>query len=107
MNLLFLSSLEKTTEEGHITNAQVSISEQQGVWYAIWSELNEEGEPTQETWYEGLHWQELLAVFREQVFAKQCEGFKPLVDMGVRELAIVDVRNLPPEDALLQRAACR
>lgn len=85
MNLMFLNCLEKATEEGRVRTAQVSIGENQGVWVVMWNEVKEDGRSEQETWYEGLHWDEMMSSFREGVFTKQCEGFKPLLEMNVSE----------------------
>ncbi|WP_141335226.1 HRDC domain-containing protein [Paenibacillus sp. tmac-D7] len=93
MNLIFLNSLEKAGKEGNVRTAQVTIGEQQGIWHIMWTEVQEDGRKTQESWYEGLHWEEMLAVFRERVFAKQCEGFKPLLDIRISELADMDDRT--------------
>lgn len=93
MNLMFLNSLEKAGKDGRMLTAQVTIGEDQGTWHVMWSELNENGRSIQETWYEGLHWEDMLSVFRERVFAKQCDGFKPLLDMRVSEIADMDDRT--------------
>ncbi|WP_019534296.1 HRDC domain-containing protein [Paenibacillus ginsengihumi] len=94
MNLMFLNSLEKTTEEGRVRTGQVSIGEHQGQWSVIWSETKEDGRPVQECWFEGIHWDELLAVFRERIAAKQSEGFRPLIEMGAGGIELLDERAL-------------
>ncbi|WP_281885289.1 HRDC domain-containing protein [Paenibacillus sp. YYML68] len=93
MNLMFLNSLEKAAASGEVRTAQVSIGEEQGVWHVMWSEQEENGRLRQESWYEGLHWEEMLAIFRERVFSKQCEGFHPLLEMKVSELSELDERS--------------
>ncbi|WP_127489220.1 HRDC domain-containing protein [Paenibacillus ehimensis] len=93
MNLVFLNSLEKPTEEGNVRTAQVTIGESQGIWMVMWNETREDGRKVQECWYEGLRWEEMLAVFRERVFAKQCGGYKPIVQVNVSEIDVLDRRT--------------
>jgi hypothetical protein len=81
--MLFLNSLEKRVTEDQIVSAQVSIGESQGCWYVGWQETKAEGRLTQETWFEGTGWEEMLAVFRQQIFAKQCDGFKPILEAAM------------------------
>lgn len=92
LNLMFMNSMEKATEEGRVRTAQVSIVENQGVWFVMWNEIKEDGRSEQETWYEGLHWDEMMSSFREGVFMKQCGGFKPLLEMSVSEVDGLDGR---------------
>ncbi|KZE78907.1 aldolase [Paenibacillus elgii] len=93
MNLVFLNSLEKATEEGNVRTAQVTIGESQGTWVVMWNETREDGRRVQECWYEGLRWEEMLAIFRERVFAKQCGGYKPIVQVNVSEIDVLDHRT--------------
>ncbi|WP_159882638.1 HRDC domain-containing protein [Paenibacillus puerhi] len=93
MNLMFLNSMEKVEESGSVRTGQVSVGEELGVWYVMWSEAQEDGTSLQETWYEGLQWEEMLKTFREQVFAKQCDGYKPLLEVRVSELDTLDERT--------------
>ncbi|MCM3268265.1 HRDC domain-containing protein [Paenibacillus elgii] len=93
MNLVFLNSLEKATEEGNVRTAQVTIGENQGTWMVMWNETREDGRRVQECWYEGLRWEEMLAIFRERVFAKQCGGYKPIVQVNVSEIDVLDRRT--------------
>ncbi len=88
LNLMFLNSLEKKTEEDRVRTAQVSIGEAQGTWYVMWSDIKEDGRASQESWYEGIHWDEMLAVFRERILEKQLEGFIPLLEMGSGDLTV-------------------
>lgn len=81
MNVLFLNSLELRTEENRVRTAQVSIAEHQGIWHALWSEPKDDGRIMQHTWYEGSHWQELMAAFRDGLREKQSEGYVPLVPL--------------------------
>ncbi|MBP1156776.1 hypothetical protein ACVLD2_002743 [Paenibacillus sp. PvR052] len=92
MNLMFLNSMEKATEEGRVRTAQVSICENQGSWVVMWNEIKEDGHSEQETWYEGLQWDEMLSSFRERVFMKQCDGFHPMLEMSVSEVDGLDGR---------------
>ncbi|MFC6229737.1 HRDC domain-containing protein [Paenibacillus allorhizosphaerae] len=91
---MFLNSLEKETGEGRVRTAQVSIGENQGSLHVLWTETKEDGHRTQENWYDGSHWDELLAAFRERLFMKQCDGFKPVVDVSGSDLAGSDGRSI-------------
>ncbi|MDF2964368.1 MAG: hypothetical protein K0S39_6103, partial [Paenibacillus sp.] len=81
MNMMFLNSLERTAGENEVSHAQVSISESQGRWLVAWQETETGGEMLQEVWYEGTGLEEMLTAFRTHIFTKQCEGFKPLLDV--------------------------
>ncbi|MCZ8516541.1 HRDC domain-containing protein [Paenibacillus filicis] len=89
---MFLNSLEKAESEGAARSAQVSIGEQEGIWYVMWTETEEDGRTRQEHWYEGMQWEEMLAVFRERVWSKQCEGFKPLIEAVAGGMNAADER---------------
>lgn len=94
MNLMFLNSLEKKTEEERVTTAQVSICENHGVWHVFWSEPGQDGKTVQHSWYEGLQWKDMLEAYREGVRAKREEGFFPLIDESPEVLALYRSRKL-------------
>lgn len=79
MNVLYVNTLEYQTGENRVRTAQVSITEHQGLWRTIWSETKEDGRIMEHAWYEGAHWPELLAAFREGLREKQNEGYAPLL----------------------------
>lgn len=81
MNLLFMNTMEKKAGDESILTAQIVIGEGKGIWHVLWSETLEDGHDRQDNWYEGPHWDELIAVFRENLFLKLKEGFVPLVTM--------------------------
>ncbi|SFL14141.1 HRDC domain-containing protein [Paenibacillus sp. 1_12] len=83
MNLLFLNSLEKRVSEERTINAQVSIGESQGSWYVGWQETKSDGRQVQESWFEGQGWEDMLTAFRQNLFTKQCEGFKPVLEAAM------------------------
>ncbi|WP_246627360.1 HRDC domain-containing protein [Paenibacillus solanacearum] len=91
---MFLNTLEKATDEGRVRTAQVSIGEQQGSFRVLWTETKEDGHRTQESWYEGLQWEELHAAFRERLFMKISEGFKPVVELNGNDLSGMDGRSM-------------
>lgn len=80
MNLVFVNSFEKRKDEGLIVQAQVSITEQRGLWQVVWNEPADNGEARQEVWYEGNKWQEMLVGFRLNLAEKAAEGYLPLID---------------------------
>ncbi|MCZ8519361.1 MULTISPECIES: HRDC domain-containing protein [Paenibacillus] len=92
MNLMFLNSMERTTAEGEVHTAQVTIGESEGTWIVMWNESPDEGLGAAETWYEGSEWNGMMQTFRERVFAKQCEGYAPMLEIQVSELSALDGR---------------
>jgi hypothetical protein len=80
MNLVFVNSFEKRTEEDRMVSAQVSIAEQHGVWHVLWNEPDQDGRGTQSSWYQGDMWQEMLTVFRTKLAEKAADGFLPLIE---------------------------
>jgi hypothetical protein len=84
MNLVFLNSFEKEAGEGRVKQAQVSIGETHGIWHVIWNEAKDDGKSSQEAWYEGNRWDEMLEKFRLKLHEKMGAGYVPLID-GVYE----------------------
>lgn len=80
MNLVFMNSLEMKVDEHDTRTAQVLIQESEGIWQVQWHELNEQGHPEQEQWFEGRSWDEMLNVFRYRLAEKLATGFTPLLD---------------------------
>lgn len=94
MHMLFLNSLEKKVGEDRVRSAQVSIGENHGRWFVAWQETGEDGNVHHEDWFEGPGWEEMLNVFREQMLAKQQDGFKPVLDIVMLpELAALDSKS--------------
>lgn len=83
MQLIFLSTMERKTEESRTSTAQVSITEHQGAWRVLWSEPGEDGKPSQHCWYEGGAWKDMLHAFREGLKEKRSVGYFPLVDSSL------------------------
>lgn len=84
MNLVFLSSFEKTAEDtGVISSAQVGIAEEAGEWRVWWHESGEEEEQSaeRESWYAGSAWDDMLAEFRLRIAVKRLAGYRPLVEL--------------------------
>ncbi|OUM95412.1 MAG: aldolase [Thermobacillus sp. ZCTH02-B1] len=79
MQLVFLNTLEKRTDEGRVVAAQVSIGESQGRWSVVWTEPGG-GSVRTDIWYEGASWEEMLSTFRHGVAVKLGEGYEPVLD---------------------------
>jgi len=79
MNLVFMNSLEKLTDD-HVWQGQVSICEQHGKWHVFWSAEDPAGKVLQEDWYEGAAWEEMMQVFRNRISEKLGEGFLPVLE---------------------------
>lgn len=77
MQIVFLNTFEKQAEEGSVVSAQLSISEEQGVWGVDWLEESG-GDP--ERWFEGTSWEEMMTVFRYGIARVMGQGFSPIVD---------------------------
>lgn len=80
MNLVFMNSLERKGDDGHIQSAQVLIQEEEGRWLVSWLEADEQGKQVQDEWYEGSGWDEMLAVFRYKLSEKLASGYMPLLN---------------------------
>lgn len=79
MQLVFLNTLEKRTDEGRVVSAQVSIAESQGKWSVVWTEPGG-GSVRTDIWYEGTSWEEMISTFRHGVAVKLGEGYEPVLD---------------------------
>ncbi|NEW08210.1 aldolase [Paenibacillus sp. SYP-B3998] len=80
MNVVFLNTLEKEAGDHGVTSAQVSIGESQGIWNVFWSEPDAQGRVSQDQWYQGISWDEMLGAFRQGLREKMRFGFRPLVN---------------------------
>lgn len=78
MNLWYMSSFKKTTDQGEVF-AQVQLSQSKEGWLLEWVS-NEAGEVRQEQWYAGLSWEELQLCYRYQTAGKQADGYEPCIE---------------------------
>ncbi|MFD1953684.1 HRDC domain-containing protein [Paenibacillus thailandensis] len=79
MQIVFLNTFEKATEEGGVQSAQLSICEREGVWAILW--LEQSGpKPAPDTWFEGSSWEEMIAAFRYGAASRMREGYVPVID---------------------------
>jgi len=95
MNLVFANSLEKQADD-RVYRGQVSICEQHGKWLVHWSSDEPSGKVVQETWYEGIAWDEMMHVFRHKITEKMSEGFLPVLE------GVTDQFTVPKGKAELQ-----
>ncbi|MGG3454855.1 HRDC domain-containing protein [Paenibacillus rhizolycopersici] len=79
MRIVFLNSLEKKDSGAMIQGAQVWIGEEEGIWRMGWNELLADGQ-SEDLWYEGSSWSEMLHVYRHRLAAKLGEGFRPVME---------------------------
>lgn len=79
MNLVFMNTLEKQLGDERVKSAQVSISEERGVWYVFWSEMLDDGQTVRDCLFEGFGWEEMLDSFRRLAQTKLNDGYIPLV----------------------------
>ncbi|WP_217559534.1 HRDC domain-containing protein [Paenibacillus sp. GbtcB18] len=79
MNVIYLTTLEKQMDEGKVRQAQFFAGEKTGIWQAMWNEVNDNGKPVQDIWYEGISWEELVHAIRKGLQLKLAEGYKPLL----------------------------
>lgn len=82
MHIVFLNTFEKAMEGGLVISAQLTISEEQGLWSVYWLEEKEEdaGKPEPERWFEGTSWEEMMTAFRHGVARVMGQGYSPIVD---------------------------
>ncbi|CAM3836531.1 HRDC domain-containing protein [Cohnella lubricantis] len=100
MEIVFLNRFERTEGTADAERGQVYIGENQGIWSAGWHSFGDQGEMSQDNWYEGTSWEELLAAFRFGVARKMREGYRPLIDGMLEDAPFWERR--PPLPALLQ-----
>lgn len=79
MQIVFLNTFEKPSEDQRIVSAQLSISERQGVWAVMWVE-GEEGALNPQTWFEGTSWEEMIMNFRHGIARVMGDGYVPIID---------------------------
>lgn len=79
MNVMFMNSFNRVTEGGEFMSAQLTITEEHGVWQLSWTE-EQAGRNEADIWYSGIAWNELLAIFRHGVAVKLGEGYRPMID---------------------------
>jgi hypothetical protein len=79
MRIVFLNSLEKKQGDEVSSVAQVWIAEEEGIWRMGWNEA-EADEESEQVWYEGTSWSEMLHNYRYELAAKLSEGFYPLME---------------------------
>lgn len=98
MNIVFLNQFERLAGAGQREErAHVYIGEQQGVWSAGWRAVEAEADSSENLWYEGMSWEELLASFRHGVAGKLREGFRPLMDGMLEETPFWSRRPALPQ----------
>lgn len=79
MNWVFMNSLQRQTADGKAAQGQVTIGEDAGVWHVYWTETAPDGAASEECWYEGTGWSEMLKSFRGKLLEKMSEGYAPLL----------------------------
>lgn len=79
MRIVFLNSLEKKQGDDVSSVAQVWIVEEEGIWRMGWNEAEADDE-SEQVWYEGTSWSEMLHNYRYELAAKLSEGFYPLME---------------------------
>lgn len=80
MQIVFMNRMSGADESGHLRSAQVWIGEEEGGWRLGWRNMEPDGEVSDDEWYEGNSWNELLCVYRHQLAKKLGEGFRPLIE---------------------------
>lgn len=100
MRIVFLNSLEKK-ELGEVTgSARIWMGEQDNIWQMGWNELTDDGE-TENIWYEGGSWSEMLHVYRHRLVVKLSEGYRPVID-GIADASL----GLSEKSAATQKLYC-
>ncbi|GAB6926798.1 hypothetical protein JCM10914A_07810 [Paenibacillus sp. JCM 10914] len=94
MQIVFMNQMSRTDEAGHLCLAQVWIGEEEGVWQLGWRDLEPDGEESDDDWYEGNSWNELLYVYRHQLARKLGEGYRPMIEGVFNEPDEGGARNI-------------
>ncbi|PCL90775.1 HRDC domain-containing protein [Paenibacillus lautus] len=94
MQIVFMNRMSGADESGHLRSAQVWIGEEEGGWRLGWRNMEPDGEVSDDEWYEGNSWNELLCVYRHQLAKKLGEGFRPLIEGVFHEPGETGSKNL-------------
>ncbi|MEK3881771.1 HRDC domain-containing protein [Paenibacillus sp. PL2-23] len=78
MQIVFLNTFEKQGEDGSVVSAQLTISEEHGVWGVDWLEERDGSE--QDRWFQGTSWEEMMTAFRYGIARMMGLGYSPIVD---------------------------
>ncbi|HWO53155.1 MAG TPA: HRDC domain-containing protein [Paenibacillus cookii] len=79
MQTVFMNRMVKESKQGG-TWAEVWIDEGEGVWKLGWRDMERGGSVSEQTWYEGGSWNEMLHIYRHGLAVKLGEGFRPVID---------------------------
>ena len=104
MQIVFMNRMSGADESGHLRSAQVWIGEEEGGWRLGWRNMEPDGEVSDDEWYEGSSWNELLCVYRHQLAKKLGEGFRPLIEGYSMNRGDREQESRHSEAAVLQRA---
>lgn len=99
MNIVFLNRFERLAAgDDREERAHVFIGERQGIWSAGWRSVDDSADAASEDlWYEGMSWEELLASFRHGVAGKMRLGFRPLLDGMLEDTPLWERRPALPQ----------
>ncbi|WP_438431760.1 HRDC domain-containing protein [Gorillibacterium sp. sgz500922] len=93
MSLVFLNSFERTGDAGEKEQARLGIQQAEEGWQIWWS-CGEGEEATEEMWFEGASWMQLMDRFRLGLKTKQSEGYAPLIETLAEEKGFVFSRRV-------------
>ncbi|MEI0735675.1 hypothetical protein VQ056_01700 [Paenibacillus sp. JTLBN-2024] len=79
MQTVFMNRMVKESKQGGKW-AEVWIDEGEGVWKLGWRDVEGGGSVSEQTWYEGGSWNEMLHIYRHGLAVKLGEGFRPVID---------------------------
>ncbi|WP_053374692.1 HRDC domain-containing protein [Paenibacillus sp. FJAT-27812] len=79
MQIVFMNTFEKPSDDHQVVSAQLSICERQGEWAVLWVE-GEASSGNPQTWFEGISWEEMMVSFRHGIAKVMGEGFVPIID---------------------------
>lgn len=93
MQIVFMNRLSKHANNVQEMFAQLWIGEEEGVWSLGWKDFVHAEEITDNLWYVGASWSEMLSVYRHELAVKMGEGFRPLIDGIFHEEDSLPSRN--------------
>lgn len=92
MQIVFMNRLSRVTGRQEVF-AQLWIGEEEGVWRLGWRDFSVTEEMTDNIWYEGGSWNEMLCVYRHELAVKMGDGYRPLIDGVFHEEEVQNGRN--------------
>ncbi|MEK4063635.1 MULTISPECIES: HRDC domain-containing protein [Paenibacillus] len=93
MQIVFMNRLSRMSGADQEAFAQLWIGEEEGIWSLGWRDFSGAEELSDNIWYEGGSWNEMLCVYRHELAVKMGDGYRPLIDGVFHEEEGLNSRN--------------